>query len=66
MRKFTSSMVDGELISCQKPAAAAFSRPRRGGLYMRRRLPDLWVGLAAIFAVIADRFWFWIIKSTSA
>ena len=42
-----SFLVDGELISWQKSAATAFSRPRGGSLDMRRRLPDRWVGLAA-------------------
>ena len=51
-----SFLVDGELESWQKSAATAFSRPRRGDLDMRRRLPGRLVGLAAMFAVIADRF----------
>ena len=35
----------------QRPLAV----PRKGGLDMRRRLPGPWVGLAAMFAVIANR-----------
>jgi hypothetical protein len=52
-----SFLVDGEFKSCQKPAATAFSLPRRDSLEMRRCLPGRWVGLAAMFAVIANRFW---------
>ena len=52
-----SFLVDGEFKSCQKSAATAFSRPRRGSLDMRRCLPGRLVGLAAMWAVIANRFW---------
>ena len=50
-----SFLVDGEFKSWQESAATAFGRPRRGNLDMRRRPPGLSVGLAAMFAVIADR-----------
>jgi hypothetical protein len=50
-----SFLVDGELRSWQESAATAFSLPREVGLDMRRRLPGLSVGLAASFAVDADR-----------
>lgn len=42
-----SFRVDGELRSCQQTAATAFSRPRKGGLDMRRRLPGRLARLAA-------------------
>ncbi len=47
--------VDGELTSRNKTTAMAFSHPRRGGLDIRHRLPGRLVGLAASFAVDADR-----------
>jgi hypothetical protein len=43
-----SFLVDGELESWQKSAATAFSLPLEVGLDMRRRLPGLSVGLAAM------------------
>jgi hypothetical protein len=43
-----SFLVDGELISRTRTTATAFSRPREGSLDMRRRLPGLSVGLAAM------------------
>ena len=42
-----SFLVDGELRSRNRTTALAFSRPRRGGLDMRHRLPGRLVGLAA-------------------
>ena len=52
-----SFLVDGELRSCQKSAATAFSLPREVGLDMRRRLPGLLGRFGGNVAVIADRFW---------
>ena len=60
-----SFLVDGELISWQKSAATAFSRPRGGSLDMRRRLPGLSVGLAAMLRSLPTAF-ARIIKSSSA
>ena len=42
-----SFQVDGELISRSQATALAFSRPQRGSLDMRHRLPGHLVGLAA-------------------
>ncbi len=50
-----SFLVDGELISRNKTTVTVFGRPRRGSLDIHRHLPDPWVGLAASFAVDADR-----------
>jgi hypothetical protein len=51
-----SIQVDGELISWQKSAATAFGFPRRVGLDMRRRLPGLSVGLAAMLRSLPTAF----------
>jgi hypothetical protein len=50
-----SLLVDGEFKSWQESAATAFGFPLRGSLDMRRCPPGLLVGLAASFAVDADR-----------
>jgi hypothetical protein len=56
----SSSQVDGEFKSRTRSTATAFSPPQRrepkeSGLDMRRCLPGLSAGLAAMFAVIANR-----------
>jgi len=50
-----SFLVDGEFLSRSRTTAAAFSRPRRDSLDMRRRLPGLWGRFGGIVAVDADR-----------
>jgi len=51
-----SFLVDGEFSSRTKSTATAFSRPRKGGLDMRRRLPGLLGRFGGNVAVIANRF----------
>ena len=50
-----SFLVDGELRNRTRTTALAFSRPRRGSLDMRHRLPDLLGRFGGIVAVDADR-----------
>ena len=61
-----SSMVDGELRSRTETTAAAFSRSPKGRPEHAPPPPRPLGRFGGNIAVIADRFWFWIIKSTSA